>query len=45
MTPAVFYFAALAIALIAELQAEGRSLVGWSAVFICLGLLFGWFHL
>ena len=33
--------AALILALVDEFQAQGRSLVGWAVVFVCIALLIG----
>ena len=32
---------ALVIALVAELEARGRLLVGWAVVILCIGILWG----
>lgn len=43
MTPDLFFFAALILALVEELQARSRSLLGWAVVLVCIGLLLGVF--
>jgi hypothetical protein len=37
----VLIIVGLALALAEEFQAQGRSLIGWAVVFVCLGLLWG----
>lgn len=39
--PTILFVIALVLALIEEFQAQGRSLVGWAAVAIAIGLLWG----
>ena len=41
MIPLIFLVAALILALIAELEAEGRSILGWAVVGIAIYLLWG----
>ncbi len=37
--PAILFLLGLAFGLIEEFQAQGRSLVAWGLVFVCIGLL------
>ena len=37
----VLFIVALVLALVEEFQAQGRSLIGWAVVAICVGLLYG----
>jgi hypothetical protein len=37
----ILFVVALVLALIEEFQSQGRSLVGWAAVAIAVGLLWG----
>jgi hypothetical protein len=37
----ILFVVALVLALLEEFQSNGRSLVGWAAVAICIGLLWG----
>ena len=39
--PTVLFLVALVIALIHEFQSNGRSLLGWAVVIVCVGLLWG----
>jgi hypothetical protein len=39
--PTLLYIIALIFALVAEFQAQGRSIVGWAVVCLALGLLWG----
>ena len=39
--PTILFIVALVLALVDEFQAQGKSLVGWAAVFIAIGLLWG----
>lgn len=39
--PILLFAVALVLALIGEFEAQGRSLVGWAAVAIAVGLLWG----
>lgn len=39
--PTALFLVALLLALVAEFQAEGKSLTGWAVVAVCLGLLYG----
>jgi hypothetical protein len=39
----VLFVIALVLAFIEEFNAQGRSLLGWAVVFVCLGLLWGQF--
>jgi len=41
--PTILFVVALVLALVEEFQAQGRSLIGWAVVFICIGLLWGAF--
>jgi len=41
MIPLVLTIVALVLAIVAEFQAQGRSLVGWAVVFLCIALLWG----
>ena len=41
--PTVFYLVALILALVEEFQAQGRSILGWAVVLVCIGLLWGLF--
>jgi len=41
MIPLALTVVALVLALIDEFQAQGRSLVGWAVVFLCIALLWG----
>jgi len=41
--PLLAYVVALALALVAQFQAQGKSLVAWAVVFVCIGLLWGQF--
>jgi len=39
--PTILFVVALVLALVEEFQAQGRSLLGWAVVFVCIGLLWG----
>jgi len=39
--PIILFIVALILALIEEFQAQGRSLIGWAVVAVCIGLLWG----
>lgn len=39
--PVLLFAIGLVLALVEEFQAQGRSLVGWAVVAVCLGLLWG----
>jgi hypothetical protein len=39
--PDVLILIALALALVEEFQAQGRSLTGWAVVLVCAALLWG----
>jgi hypothetical protein len=39
--PEILFIVALVLALIEEFQAQGRSLLGWAVVAVCIGLLWG----
>ena len=39
--PTIFVLVALVLALVEEFQANGRSLLGWAVVLVCLSLLWG----
>ena len=39
----ILFLVALVLALVEEFQAQGRSLLGWAVVFVCIGLLWGSF--
>ena len=39
--PTVLFLVAFILALVDELQAEGKSLLGWAVAFIAVGLLWG----
>jgi hypothetical protein len=39
--PEILFIVALVLALIEEFQAQGRSLLGWAVVAVCVGLLWG----
>ena len=41
--PTILFVVALVLALVEEFQAQGRSLLGWAVVFVCIGLLWGVF--
>ena len=41
--PTILFVVALVLALVEEFQAQGRSLLGWAVVFVCVGLLWGQF--
>jgi len=41
--PTILFVVALVLALVEEFQAQGRSLLGWAVVFVCIGLLWGTF--
>lgn len=39
--PTILAIIALALALVVEFRAQGRDILGWAVVFICIGLLWG----
>jgi hypothetical protein len=39
--PTILIIGGLLLALIEEYQAQGRSLVGWAVVLVCVALLWG----
>ena len=39
--PTILILGALLLALIEEFQEQGRSLLGWAVVLVCLSLLWG----
>lgn len=39
--PTILILVGLAFALVEEFQAQGRSLLGWAVVAVCLALLWG----
>jgi drug/metabolite transporter superfamily protein YnfA len=39
--PTILVIVALILALVDEFQANGRSLVGWAVVLVCVALLWG----
>lgn len=39
--PLILYIVALILALVEELQSNGKSILGWAVVCICVGLLWG----
>jgi Na+/citrate or Na+/malate symporter len=39
--PVALFLVAIILALVAEFQAEGKSILGWAVVVICIGLLWG----
>lgn len=39
--PILLFVIGLVLALIEEFQSQGRSLVGWAVVAVCIGLLWG----
>ncbi|HKR50533.1 MAG TPA: hypothetical protein VJT72_13350 [Pseudonocardiaceae bacterium] len=39
--PDILILVALVLALVEEFQAQGRSLVGWAVVLVCIALLWG----
>ncbi len=39
--PILFFVIALVLALIAEFEAQGKSILGWAVVAVCIGLLWG----
>jgi len=39
--PTILIIGALLLALIEEFQAQGRSLIGWAVVLVCVALLWG----
>ena len=39
--PTILVIVALVLALVDEFQANGKSLVGWAVVLVCLSLLWG----
>lgn len=41
MIPLILTIVALVLALIDELQAQGKSLLGWAVVLVCIALLWG----
>jgi hypothetical protein len=43
--PEYFYVVALILGLVAELQADAKSLLGWAVVLLALGLLWGFIKL
>ena len=39
--PTILIIVGLVLALIEQFQAQGRSLIGWAVVFVCIALLWG----
>lgn len=39
--PTILAILALALALVAEFRAQGRDILGWAVVFVCIALLWG----
>lgn len=39
--PTILVLIALVLALVEEFQAQGRSLLGWAVVLVCVSLLWG----
>ena len=39
--PEICFIVGLILALVAEFEARGRSIVGWAVVAVCIGLLWG----
>lgn len=39
--PTLLIIIGLVLALVDEFQAQGRSLIGWGLIAVCLGLLWG----
>jgi len=41
--PTILFIVALILAIVEEFQAQGRSLLGWAVIIVCVGLLWGVF--
>jgi len=39
--PEILFIVALILAIIEEFRAQGRSLISWAVILVCIGLLYG----